>query len=299
MKLTYSILWFDDNDEYLESLDKEYIKGEFTKWGFYCDIKFVTDPVQFTSESPYRKFDLIVVDYSLDPYDGHGQDFIRLVRDQNVLTDVIFYSSHPASDLWDAIRQEELEGIFVSNRANSQDKILKVANQAIRKVLDLENVRGIVMAEVGNNDELLSNIARKSFEELNEKQRTEIIKKYIDAIIKQTDSLSEKASSLEGTTEIDALLNLLDSSKKWNLCQTLSKFPDTTFSLKGKGDYFIDVLDKRNKLAHGVPTQHDSDALKFEYCGKEYIFNDDESLILRENLRKYGELFQSVVDNYA
>lgn len=298
MKLKYSILWFDDNEDYLESLDEDYIKEEFLKQGFYCDIKFVTDPQDFKSESPYKRYDLIVVDYSLDPYDGHGEDFIRLVRDQQVLTDVVFYSSHPSSILWDAIREKELEGIFISNRNSCQDKIIKVSMQSISKVLDLENVRGIVMAEVGSNDEVLSKIVTSSFLEIDEYKQGEIIEKYIDIIEYHSGGMIEKASKIRGTKEIKMLLEILDSSKKWNLCQSLAKCSDTSFSLKGKGDYFKDVLDKRNKLAHGVPKPHEGDSLIFTHGKSEYIFSDGESRILRSSLMKYSDLFKGILETY-
>lgn len=297
MRLTFSILWFDDNEDYLDSLDQDYFKEEFSKWGFDCAIKFVTEPGDFTSESPYKSYDLIVVDYSLDPYDQHGQDFIKLVRNQHVLTDVVFYSSHPNSELWDAIRKEELEGIFIANRGNNQEKILKVAQQSIHKVLDLENVRGIVMAEVGSNDERLSEIAKKAFNELTADQQIILISNYVDKIEEHSKNTIHKLAALKGTMDVSSLLNLLDSSKKWNFCQSLSK-KIADLNVGEQGDYKEEVLDKRNFLAHGLPEILEDGALKFCFHDKEYIFNDNESLKLRENLRKYREFFRLVVDNY-
>lgn len=294
MKLTYSILWFDDNEDYLESLDQDYIKEEFSKWGFDCAIKFVTEPEDFTSESPYKSYDLIVVDYSLDPYDQHGQDFIKLVRNQHVLTDVVFYSSHPISVLWDAIRKEELEGVFITNRGNNQEKILKVAHQSIHKVIDLENVRGIVMAEVGNNDELLSLIAKSAFSKLNVEQRIKQVNKYVCYEKVRYEKCISSVGSLADSVNIDELLELLDSNKKWDMCISLSKKIDG-LNIKDKGDYQKEVLKKRNFLAHGLPQKLDGGALKFMHRDDEYIFDDGESLSLRENLRKYSEFFELLV----
>lgn len=294
MKLTYSILWFDDNEDYLESLDKEYLEGEFKKWGFDCSINLVFEPENFISESPYKSYDLIVVDYSLDPYEKHGQEFIKLVRDQHVLTDVVFYSSHPSSELWDAIRKEEIEGVFISNRNNNQEKILKVAKQSIQKILDLENVRGIVMAEVGTNDDFLSKIAKSAFYKLNNEQKVKQINKYVNYEKERYSKSQITVEMLTNSTDIDALLELLDSTKKWEMCVSLSKIVKG-LDIKGKGNYQEDVLDKRNFLAHGLPDKQADGALKFTHRGKNYTFDEAESLSLRKNLRKYSDFFESIV----
>jgi len=54
--------------------------------------------------------------------------------------------------LWEAIREKKLEGIFISSRNEIVSKNTKVGYQSIQKILDLENMRGIIMAEVGELD---------------------------------------------------------------------------------------------------------------------------------------------------
>lgn len=294
MKLTYSILWFDDREEYLESVDVDYIKSELARLGFDCSITFVAEAEDFLNESPYKDFDLILVDYSIDPdNDQYGQEFIRSVRDQEVLTEVIFYSTNEVSDLWEAVKNEKLEGVFIAQKPHEVSKLLKVARQSIHKVLDLENVRGIVMAEVGNNDDLLSKIAKNAFFKLDSNQQVLQINKYVCYEKKRYGKSMSFLDSIMGSTNIDCLLDRLDSTKKWEMCVSLSKAVDG-LDIRGKGDYQKDVLVKRNFLAHGLPKKLDDGALKFKHQGGEYIFNDVESISLRESLKKYGEFFESV-----
>ena len=54
--------------------------------------------------------------------------------------------------MWEAIREKKLEGIFISSRNEIVSKNTKVGYQSIQKILDLENMRGIIMAEVGELD---------------------------------------------------------------------------------------------------------------------------------------------------
>lgn len=298
MKLTYSILWFDDREEYLDSVDIDYIKAEFSKLGFDCSITFVTEADDFWAQSPYKDFDLILVDYSIDPdKNQYGQDFIRSVRDQEVLTEVIFYSTNEVRDLWEAVKIEKLEGVFIAQKPNEVIKLLKVAKQSIHKVLDLENVRGIVMAEVGNNDELLSLIAKAAFSKLDESQRVKQVNKYVGYEKTRHNKCISAAEGLIGSTNIDELLELLDSTKKWDMCVSLSK-KIHGLNIVERGNYQEDVLKKRNFLAHGLPEKLDDGALKFMHRGTEYIFDSAESLSLRENLRKYGEFFESIAKEH-
>lgn len=298
MKLTYSVLWFDDDEEYLESLDQELIQEKFSSWGFNCSINLVSDSEQFLKEAPYKDYDIILVDYSLDAIDGHGQDFIKEIRDLHVLTEVIFYSSHSGDLLWDAVRKEKLEGIYVASRQNQGqiDKLFKVAYQSIQKVLDLENVRGIVMAEVGSNDELLSKIATKAFVQLPEKKQSSLMTKYVGYIEQQCTTSIQKANLTIEETSFEKLLMLLDSAKKWNICQSLAKDKDIDWlNFDEIGNYQHDVLSKRNFLAHGIPEKLADGSLKFSFYNKDFIFSDEESLNLRISLKVYGEYFERLI----
>ena len=74
----------------------------------------ISDPEKFMSHEPFHEFDLIVVDYNLEGY-GHGEDFIKQIRDHDVFTEVIFYSANPASELWNAVRDKMLEEVAVGD----------------------------------------------------------------------------------------------------------------------------------------------------------------------------------------
>jgi len=300
MRLTYSILWFDDDDEYLESIDQDFIKEEFAKWGFNCSLTLVHNIAEFEAAAPYQTYDLILFDYSLDGAgDGlYGQEFIKKVREQQVLTEIIFYSSHQVSLLWDAIRNEMLEGVFIASRNSGVDnKLFKVAKQSIHKVLDLENMRGIVMAEVGSNDEFLTRIAINEFEHLNAEEQLDLLNKYVGYVEQQTTGITRCAMKAVEDQNLEALFELLDSAKKWRFCQSLSK-KLTHLNINTEGNYLDDVLNKRNFLAHGLPEKLEDDSLKFEYRGKEFIFDESASAELRQKLTCYGAFFESIVDQY-
>jgi len=294
MRLSFSVLWFDDNEDYFDSLDLEPLKEEISSWGFEPTIELVTTPEQFTGRSPFKKYDLIVVDRNLEGYKD-GQEFISDIRGNAIYTEVIFYTAGNATDLWEAIREKELEGVFVSSRNEILTKIIRVGRQSIRKVLDIENMRGIVMAEVGELDILLEEIITIGAEGVQEDQRKSIYKRFHENAAKQNQDNAQALSAFIENPEIDTMLTLCDSDKRWQNFNRLWKSHD---KLKGKermGDYVLEVLRPRNFLAHGRPEPHKNGGHLFHYCQKVYHFDDTTSMELRKTILKYKNEFSSII----
>ncbi|MBV6450782.1 MAG: hypothetical protein MHPDNHAH_01508 [Anaerolineales bacterium] len=294
MKLTFSVLWFDDTEDFFDSLDINWLENEIRSWGFMPNIMLVTTSQQFASYSPYEKIDLIVVDRNLEEY-GEGQDFIANLRGHAVYTEVIFYTTGNASDLWNAIREKELEGVFVSNRGTILQKISKVGYQSIRKVLDLENMRGIVMAEVGELDHLLDKILMVGINKLPAETQKTIFNKFHKEADKQNREFGERLAEFSKAPELRTMLDMCDSNKRWENFNRLWKYHNSLKDRAKIGDYKVEVLDLRNVLAHGIPEFRD-DGYVFRHRGKEFLFNDETSNDLRKTILKYKHEFFAVLD---
>ncbi len=295
MRISYSILWFDDTEEFFESLDLEPLQESIDSWGFNSKVTLVTNPDNFMSHQPFREFDLIVVDYNLEEYDKHGEEFIKKIRDHNVYTEVVFYSANPVAELWEAVKSKELEGVFISSRPGVLIKIERVAQQSVRKMLDLENVRGIVMAEVGNIDFQLDEIINTAFSKLQNTEQVTVSNKYKARITGQHQTNIDRVESLEVVGSMVSLLPFCDSNKKWNLFRSIGKkHPDIDLSLFG--DYVIDILKPRNFLAHGTPEKQDDGSFLFTHRGESFEFNDNASAELRNYLKSYSEQFNGVLE---
>ena len=295
MNLVYSILWFDDESEYFDSLDLEPLEKRVQDWGFDLRIDPTTDPEKFRELAPYDKYDLLVVDYNLSNFDKHGDEFIEEIRNHGIYTEIIFYSANPISDLWDAVAMRRLEGVFLSPRGDPlMAKIENVARQSVKKVLDLNNVRGMVMAEVAEIDGQLDSLAVTVFNTLSQEGKQIILEDYIRKISKFHDKKKQKAEGING---IDDLLDLCESSKKWQLCRSLIKKKDEG-KLKEMDGYQEDILMPRNFLAHGTPVS-ERDTMIFNYEGKEYRFNDEEGVRLRKDLKMFSEAFKQLCDHFS
>lgn len=297
MRLVFSVLWFDDDEEYFDSLslDLESLKEDISSWGFTPVISMVSTPEEFTNHSPFETYDLIVVDRNLEGYED-GQEFIANIRSNAIYTEIIFYTAGNTSDLWEAIREKELEGVFVSSRSNIFSKITKVGRQSIRKVLDLENMRGIVMAEVGELDFVLDEIITIGVNALPEDQQQSIFKRFHEKFVEQN-QLDAKALAgfIESPRTIDMIALCDSSAKRW---QNFNRLWKSHAKLKGRekiGDYFVDVLRPRNFLAHGKPELYSEKGFLFRHRGEEYYFDEVTSQELRQTILRYKQSFSTII----
>lgn len=298
MKLQYKILWFDDSAELFDSLDLDYLQDKIRGWGFVPEICLVNNPEEFLQKSPYDDFDLLVIDYNLEGY-GHGEDFIAQVREQEVLTEIIFYSSGATSLLWSAVHKKQLEGIYVANKQTIIERILKVGQQTLRKVLDLENMRGIVMAEVGDLDLQLNSILSAAMLGIDADKQVQIFERFYVASSEHHATHQASLENFKSSPSIESLLRLCDSDKRWQNYGRLKKHHEL-LKKKVLGNYVDDILKPRNFLAHGVPVRADDGTFTFAYQGKSYLFNEAVSTDLRHKIITYKtammELNQELAD---
>jgi hypothetical protein len=295
VKLDFSILWFDDNEEWIDSLDTEELEKDISSWGFNPVIKMVSTPEDFNSESPFDEYDLIVVDRNLEGYEN-GQEFIKRIRDHAIFTEIIFYTAGNASDLWDGIRERELEGVFVSSRNDILPKITRVGHQSVRKVLDLENMRGIVMAEVGELDHLLGEILTLGVNSLPDDQRKDVFTRFCEKAKEQHAGEGKRIDEFHCAPEVEGMLAICDSNKRWENFNRLRKRHDKLKGVNNFGDYVQEVVHPRNFLAHGRPTKQAKGSFSFLFKGKEFLFDDDTSRGLRKTIQKYKIEFSGIVE---
>lgn len=295
MNLNYSVLWFDDQQDFVESLDLDKLRNEIDSWGFKSEIDFAYTEEDFNKHDPFDRYDLIVVDYSLEGMDS-GDSFIQKIRDHDIYTEIIFYSANRTSELWSAISEKKLEGIFVSPKANIIEKALKVAKQSVRKVLDLENMRGIVMSEVGDLDILLEEIFSSAFSALTISQQNDVYKKFYNGIKKQVDNHGANLDNFKAKPTLEELNKLCDSDKRWQNISRGKRYCQHLNAAHNLGNYAEDILWPRNCLAHGVPSKLEEGGYEFRFRGRSYRFDAEIGTELRQRILSYKKALSKIRD---
>lgn len=298
MNLSYSILWYDDDKDFFESVDKEPIETEIASWGFSPKIFSVHNSDELRQHEPFNQFDMLVVDFKLGG-DEHGDKFIKDVRDQNVFSEIIFYSTSASSELWKAVHDKQLEGVFVTNKIGIQQKLLRVAQQSVRKVLDLENMRGIVMSEVGDLDALLENIFIRAMRDISPELQQQVFTRFHEKTSEQNKEYLDALSAFKDAPSIEGLLHLCDSDKRWQSFNRVKKHHHLIKDSGFTGDYQKDILSPRNFLAHGIPVRKADGSFLFRHRGKEYSFDEAVSQDLRKKILDYKMAFAEIAEAFV
>jgi len=304
MNLDYKILWVeDDKSWYATTL--ELFSDILEDLGFKLESKKCENIEEVKAEislNNLKEYDMLLVDFTLKNSDSGDKiiEFIRSIKDEPILTDVLFYSS-AVENVRDSMHQLGLEGVYTADRKEIEIKFELVLMTTIKKVQDLNNIRGLVMSETSELDNFIEEIIFAVLSKENDE--ADKLKVYIiDSIKSSTQGNSKKAEMFNELAATEMVKSrLFDADKK---SRTINKILNL-FNIKDKQfdgfyeNYKTDVLEIRNHLAHAksgkiegvecliISGNNDDNPL---------IINHEQCIQIRKNLRKHSELLKTIRD---
>lgn len=318
MRLKYKILWFEDDSDYITDdigpRVTNYLRDDL---GFEPEIIHKTSDVDVDTLVAQEEYDLIITDLNLTQGgDETGQKIIENVRNQKILTDVLLYSNSPQAILNIKENNPGIERIsFAAGRPALFDKLHDLIFLTVRKVQDINNLRGMVITEaidieIKVKDILISKLEKLAPEKLEEikQERIKNQSARIEALkTSVAQSVSQFVEDLFTFSELhDELMKMLGEAlaavnramgdprkakaddpnmiKK----KSLESLRD---ELQGMKD---DVVYLRNDMAHAKAGKHPQTGrphLISKYDGKERHFDDAECIKVRKSILKH---FQSI-----
>lgn len=169
MDATYCILWLDDQKDELHGVLKN-LESRLYSVGLKIHVtwqeKFDDTSIRSLVESlrKHSPYDLIMIDYDL----GVGKIGHRLTKQIRSQTygDMVFYSSAPDEELREKLYREKVDGVYCMQRASLAQEVFSLAQNAIRRVVHPNYMRGLVVGSVGEleglfEDTINSIIAKK------------------------------------------------------------------------------------------------------------------------------------------
>ena len=317
MKLEYRILWVEDELDYIDAFPFERIENHIRDSGFEPIFVVHSSPEDVKKVVNKNEFDLLVVDFRITNDDYHGSNLIQDIRRNNCLTKVVFYSGDGVSALHIESGKKGLEGIYFGPKDIDSliRKITDVFDLTVRKILDVNNMRGFVMAGVAELDVLLEEIIEHKRTKLSIEGQLELRRKLVEKILPKSEYLYALAHNLpvEKQTSVTAALagikdhepamfevlfdRRMDSSKRMD---TVVGFCKTNAYLNAYKNDFISMkqlLDWRNALAHQKPLKKEDGVLEFKVQGVTKEFNDIQTLELRKSIRLYIDKLTSILDS--
>jgi hypothetical protein len=304
MTLCYKILWIEDELKSIrrkKKLIEQYIEEEK---GFEPCIELIGTFSEFESEVGYentKEYDLLLVDLDLgnDDNKSEGNTIIRKIRDEKVYTEIIFYSSH-YENLTQKIQEHFVEGIFTSNRDELDLKAKKIIDITIKKVQDVNNLRGLIMAEVADLEKIKERIILKASQRLSDKYLEKYVLKKVKNSGNSTKNKAERYLDQITTVTFDELfrkVGFIDLDKKrFAVGKVLEIFSINEPMSK---DEFLKLFEEevqkvRNKFAH---IDHcdgaDSQGNKCLLVG-DIPFTEEKCIQIRKNIKKYKDILLKI-----
>lgn len=287
MNLNYNILWFEDDEDWYESIIdsiREIIEDDL---GFNMSQPLLMKNGEDINNIDYSKYDIILMDLNLEK-SPTGDKLISKIRSLEIFTNIVFYSSGGVSKVSEKIKELELEGVYVSSRDGNSfmKKVGKIISSTVKKVQDLNNMRGLVMAQVAELDDRMVDILKTHSNKLDEQQRSEFISKRKKRAVQSLETMHKK---LQEHPVDDSIFELRDfpTNQKWmstkNVVASLNKKEISDLL----SNYDKDIIQKRNLLAHVKQIPDRDGGIKL--TNGDFIFNDDECKRIRCDLKIHTE----------
>lgn len=255
MRLDFNLLWVENQQDLVQS-QKEKLERTVRAEGFRLQVKFVETveaAIECLADDIYSDHvDLILMDYDLGP-GKKGDEGLSEVRAKIPYRDVVFYSSG-AGDLATMVLEKGVQGIFCSTRDDLPDTAYGVFESLVKKVVDIDHSRGIVMGTTSDIDHYVMDALVAAFDEADEAAQTlalEQVKKDIEEIREKFEK--QISSVLEAThpSELFECHAIYTSVDRLELLRKVLKLkPELEIWDRMLIEYIQQSLPKRNMLAH-------------------------------------------------
>jgi CheY-like chemotaxis protein len=298
MQLEYRILWFEDQPGANIKPYEDNIRNGLVRLGFEPKITMWSggaDPM--ANLPPQQQVDIVLMDWKLGG-SLDGADLSRKVRMVYRDTDIVFYSSEPAQTLRELIFKQNIDGVYCCNRTGLSDRTLGIIRAQMRKILDLNHMRGIVMAVTSDLDHAMI----ECLDVVQQVAYPGAADAFAAAIgVQIADGLRSKATEIEELGRKGKLKRLLKepafgpAMRLVSLRAELQKLADRineTDLLERLGQYHEDVITPRNDFAHRR-TVISGELLTLE--GRAQPFNQESMIALRLRLLTHADNLRALL----
>jgi len=178
-----------------------------------------------------------------------------------------------------------------------REKVYLLIRLTISKLQELNNMRGLVMAETSELDNLVIDIIQSFF--LKEERETTKLREYIIKAIQDSAKGNSKRSEQLNELDNKSILNerIFDADKKARTIGKLLEFKGIHTKepfIDFYKNYKENVLDKRNLLAHVKSDTIDGIEYLIFSDGSGEKIDQEQCIKIRTNLKKYSELLRNI-----
>lgn len=186
MNNQFKILWFEDNSSWYKTALRRVKNSIASHFLQDAIIRKPSGDVLNIKELKEAKYDLILMDYKLSEESPNGDEIIKYIRDNLILTDILFYSSDEKNMIASFRRRiPEMDGVYLAKRNIEEfaEKTERLISKIVQRSEDIINLRGMVLEATSFFetkvqsflDDLWENIEPNEQEVLNNLLKTKIL----------------------------------------------------------------------------------------------------------------------------
>ena len=330
MNLDYKILWFEDEPASFNAKQR-LVKRIVENFGFnFPTPRNEIDGANIDTIN-FGFYDLIISDLKLNNVEGTAL-LERIRDDKGIYTEVVFYSSIGEAALREELKKFEIDGVYCADRTNENfiEKVEKVIETTIKKVQDVNNTRGLVIAETILLEKKIEAILLGYFnetEKIVESKKVELLQNiHSKKIEKHTLDIAELEKVefkniktlidneiLTASNSFDAINSILKSEiKELGIAMNVGGLPkekrvvieskrEEILLMKTELNSFRDeILKIRNTLAH-VEEEIGADGISFlnslNSDGTVIRFDNEAYIEIRKNLVKHNSNLDKIIEH--
>ena len=302
MNTLFKILWFEDevfwyNMESLRInaiLQEHYLTPQIVrKNGDDFDIAELTG----------NDYDLILMDYKLAE-GTTGDTIVSAIRKNNILTDILFYSSEEQNMLA-AISKEmpPIDGVYLTKRDYTifTEKVRNLISKIVKRSEDLVNLRGFVMDGSSDFEVRVQEILNIVWHKFDESEK-DVLERAVQKTIKRNENRDQKTKQkvLAENPTFPAAVNSIhffSHSDRLYLLEKVIKILLENYNLTAeeefssfKSNYEEEISHYRNALGHRKSTDDVIELTK----GNFIPIDEELHQKMRKNLTRYNHLIEQL-----
>lgn len=260
MRLDFNVLWVDDQPNRVEAQIKS-IERQMEEEGFRFSptlCKSIDETRARIADNVFTdEIDLVLVDWDLGA-GTYGEDAIAAIREHVRYKDVVFYSAmKPAAELRELASKNSIEGVFcAASREDLVEEVMGVFESLVKKVLDLDHARGIVMGATSDIDFMVNQCLAAIHDQLDDPGKEAMLKEVLGRIDDRIKDLVERAKKLQAAASIAEVFEahmVFTANDRLRILSRMLKVQQ--FKAHGEAratviTYLDNVVPDRNDLAH-------------------------------------------------
>ena len=300
MKIKFYLLWFENEPTWVDGKIED-VKEIIEESGFeWVEPTICKKESEFKGN--YNDFDMILIDFRLVAGKKSGQtggDIISKIRTTDCFTNIIFYSQEGEAALGGEIASKSLDGGYCVDRTNFLDRFEKIFLTNIKKIEDVNNLRGLVMAETADLENMKEEII-ELYDKASCPKKTSITKKILKEMTDSAGAHKTFLDSKNENTPFKDLLDMFDLTKKSIIVHRINS-RSTPIAEFVHSKFNEEIIIKRNLLAHVKEKKATSGEIYLEskkLKDAKFIFSQDEAKKIRKDISKYKKELQKIIDSF-